>query len=132
VVDGSAHDPEAQMAAVRQVLGEIGAGDTPELLVVNKVDRSPDDARLLAKHEHAVAISAVTGEGMEEFVRMISDRLRQGDRVVQLRIPWARGDVLAAVHREGEVVEQESGEDAATVRVILDAAGRARFREFVA
>jgi GTPase len=132
VVDGSAADPPAQMAAVRAVLGEIGAGDTPELLVVNKVDRAPDDARLLAKHEHATAISAVTGEGMDEFVRVISDRLRQSDRVVQLRIPWARGDVLAAVHREGEVVEQEVGEEAAVLRVILDAAGRARFEAFVA
>jgi GTP-binding protein HflX len=132
VVDGSAADPEAQMTAVRGVLAEIGAGDTPELLVVNKVDRAPNDARLLAKQEHAPAISAVTGEGIDEFVRVISDRLRESDRLVRLRIPWARGDVLAAVHREGEVVEQESGDDAAVVRVVLDAAGRARFSEFVA
>jgi GTP-binding protein HflX len=117
---------------VRSVLADIGAGGTPELLVVNKVDRAPNDARLLAKQEHASAISAVTGEGMDEFVRVISDRLRESDRLVRLRIPWARGDVLAAVHREGEVVEQESGDDAAVVQVVLDAAGRARFREFVA
>jgi GTPase len=132
VVDGAAADPEAQMAAVRAVLADIGAGDTPELLVVNKVDRAPNDARLLAKQENAAAISAVTGEGMDEFIRVISDRLRQSDRVVRLRIPWARGDVLAAVHREGEVVDQEVDDDAAVVRVILDAAGRARFEEFVA
>ncbi len=132
VVDGAAADPEAQMAAVRAVLADIGAGDTPELLVVNKVDRAPNDARLLAKQENASAISAVTGEGMDEFIRVVSDRLRQSDRVVRLRIPWARGDVLAAVHREGEVVDQEVDDDAAVVRVILDAAGRARFEEFVA
>jgi GTPase len=132
VVDGSAADPEAQMTAVRTVLADIGAGDTPELLVVNKVDRAPNDARLLAKQENAAAISAVTGEGMDEFIRVISDRLRQSDRVVRLRIPWARGDVLAAVHREGEVVDQEVDDEAAIVRVILDAAGRARFEAFVA
>jgi GTP-binding protein HflX len=132
VVDGSAADPEAQMTAVRRVLGDIGAGDTPELLVVNKLDRAPDDARLLAKQENAPAISAVTGEGMDEFIRVISDRLRQSDRSVRLRIPWARGDVLAAVHREGEVVDQEVDDEAAILRVILDAAGRARFQEFVA
>jgi GTP-binding protein HflX len=51
---------------------------------------------------------------------------------VRLRIPWARGDVLAAVHREGEVVDQEVDDEAAILRVILDAAGRARFQEFVA
>jgi GTP-binding protein HflX len=120
------------MTAVRRVLGDIGAGDTPELLVVNKLDRAPDDARLLAKQENAPAISAVTGEGMDEFIRVISDRLRQSDRSVRLRIPWARGDVLAAVHREGEVVDQEVDDEAAILRVILDAAGRARFQEFVA
>jgi len=132
VVDGSAADPGAQMTAVRTVLGDIGAGDTPELLVVNKLDRAPNDARLLAKQENAPAISAVTGEGMDEFIRVISDRLRQSDRAVRLRIPWARGDVLAAVHREGEVVDQEVDDEAAILRVVLDAAGRARFSEFVA
>jgi GTPase len=51
---------------------------------------------------------------------------------VELVIPWARGDVLAAVHREGEVVGQSAGDDAARVHVVLDEAGRARFSEFVA
>ena len=47
-------------------------------------------------------------------------------------MPWSRGDVLAAVHREGEVVGQSDGEEAATLQVVLDDVGRARFAEFVA
>jgi GTP-binding protein HflX len=132
VVDGSARDPEGQMAAVRSVLGEIGAAHIPELLVVNKVDRAPEAARLVAKHEGAVAVSALTGEGIDGFLRAVADRVRLSDRVVRLVIPYARGDVLAAVHREGEVVEQEQGDDAAVLTVLLDEAGRARFSEFVA
>ena len=132
VVDGSAKDPDGQMAAVRSVLAEIGAADIPELLVVNKVDRAPEAARLLAKHENAVSISALTGEGIDQFLRAVADRVRLSDRVVRLVIPYARGDVLAAVHREGEVVEQEAGEESATLTVLLDDAGRARFSEFVA
>ena len=131
VVDGSARDPDAQIDAVHLVLEEIGASSVPELLVVNKVDVSPEAARLAAKTRDAVAISAKTGEGVEGLLRAVADRLRRSDRVVELTIPWSRGDVLAAVHREGEVVDQEDGDDAARVRVVLDDAGRARFREFV-
>ncbi len=132
VVDGSAPDPEGQMAAVRGVLAEIGAAEVPELLVVNKLDQAPDEVkRLAAEHEGAVAVSALTGEGMDLVVRAIADRLRVGDRVVALVIPWARGDVLAAVHREGEVVNQQDGDEGATVHVVLDDAGRARFADYV-
>ena len=49
-----------------------------------------------------------------------------------LRVPFERGDVLAAVHREGEVVDEHHGEGATVLEVLLDAAGRARFSEFVA
>ena len=131
VVDGAAAHPEAQVAAVRAVLDEIGASEVPELLVVNKADRSPKAALLAAETGGAVCISAVTGEGIGELLRAIGDRLRLADRVVELAIPWARGDVLAAVHREGEVVEQEDGAEGAHVHVVLDEAGRARFAEFV-
>jgi GTP-binding protein HflX len=131
VVDGAASDPDGQIAAVHTVLDEIGASDVPELLVVNKADLSPEAARLAAKSEGAVCISAATGEGIETLLGAIGDRLRMSDRMVELAIPWARGDVLAAVHREGEVVEQEDGDDGARVHVVLDEAGRARFTEFV-
>ncbi len=133
VVDGSARDPEAQMASVRSVLCEIGAAEIPELVVVNKLDRSPEAvAKLVARHEGSVGVSAVTGEGIEGFLRAVADRVRLSDRIVRLVIPYARGDVLAAVHREGEVVEKQAGVDATTLTVLLDEAGRARFSEFVA
>jgi GTP-binding protein HflX len=130
VVDGSARDPDGQMAAVRAVLAEIGAASIPELVVVNKIDRSADAIRTVARHEGSVGISARTGTGVEDFLRAVADRLRTADRVVQLVVPYTRGDVLAAVHREGEVVEQEAGVDAARLTVLLDEAGRARFSEF--
>ncbi len=131
VVDGSAPDPRAQVDAVRAVVGEVGAATVPELMVVNKIDRSPEARRLADGFEGAVAISARTGEGVAELLRAVGDRLRLADRVVELVIPWARGDVLAAVHREGEVLAQKVGDDAATVQVVLDEAGRSRFADFV-
>jgi GTPase len=130
VVDGSAPDPDAQVDAVRSVLYEIGAADVPELLVKNKVDRSPLARLAAARHPGAVAVSAVTGEGLEELLVTLGDRLHSSDRVVELAVPFDRGDVLAAVHREGEVVGEVHGEGATLVQVVLDEAGRARFGEF--
>jgi GTP-binding protein HflX len=133
VVDGSAPDPQAQIEAVRTVLAEIDASEVPELLVVNKADRSPADARHLAgRHDGASVTSARTGEGIDDLLVAMGTRLRRADRLVRLRVPFDRGDVLAAVHREGEVVEESHGEGATVLDVVLDDAGRARFSEFVA
>ena len=124
------------MDAVRRVLAEIGAADRPELLVVNKVDDPADlgeeARRLLAAHPGALAISALTGAGIDELLVTVADRLRVGDRVVELVIPWGRGDVLAAVHREGGIVAETAGEGATRVQVVLDDAGAWRFRDFLA
>jgi GTPase len=130
VVDGSASDPEAQIEAVRAVLDEIGAGDVPELLVVNKTDRSRSALTLAAGHRGAVAVSAATGEGVEELLRAVGDRVRAAEKMVELSVPFDRGDVLAALHRAGEVVGESQGEGATIVQVVLDEAGRARFGDF--
>jgi GTP-binding protein HflX len=132
VVDGSVTDPDAQIDAVRDVLAEIGADRVPELLVVNKVDRSDAARRFAASHPGAVAVSARTGEGTDRLLQALGDRLRAADRVVELVVPFERGDVLAAVHREGEVVDESHEEGGTVVHVVLDDAGRARFSEFVA
>ncbi len=139
VVDGSAPDLEGQIDAVRTVLAEIGAADLPELMVVNKADAFPasegcgaEATKLMEAHEGAVAVSAVTGEGIGSLLVALSDRLRVGDRVVELIVPWARGDVMAALHREGGIIGEVAGEDATRVQVVLDDVGRSRFAEFVA
>jgi GTP-binding protein HflX len=132
VVDGSAAEPEAQIEAVRLVLEEIGAAGVPELLVVNKADRSRRAIRVAEDHEGAVVVSARTGEGIDDLIHALGVQLRVADRVVELLVPFERGDVLAAVHREGEVVDEAHGEGATVVHVVLDEAGRARFRQFLA
>ncbi len=133
VVDATASNVEGQMTAVRAVLEEIGASDVPELMVINKADAAPEAAKQLAHRiDGSVILSARTGEGIDEFLRVVADRLRGSDRVVELVVPWERGDVLAAIHREGEVVGQTDGEQAATLQVVLDEVGKARFAEFVA
>jgi GTP-binding protein HflX len=130
VVDASAYDPAAEIEAVRSVLHEIGAERIPELLCFNKLDRAPDAAeRLVDRTPGSVAISALTGEGVDGLLRAIGDRLRALAEVVELVIPYDRGDLLAAVHREGEVVSEAHEAEGVRVRARLDEAGRSRFAE---
>jgi GTP-binding protein HflX len=131
VVDSSASNPGAQIEAVRTVLGEIGAADVPELLAFNKLDATVEAKRLTDRYPGSVAISALTGEGVDRLLEAVGDRLRALARVVELVVPYERGDVLAAIHREGEVLVERDGEGAAQLRVRLDEAGAARFREWV-
>jgi GTP-binding protein HflX len=132
VVDASAPDPDSQIGAVRTVLAEIGADRVPELLVVNKTDIAPDAAkRLLAEREGAVALSARTGDGVDDLLRTMSDRLRSLARVTELLVPYERGDVLASIHREGEVVSTSNTEGGIRVRARLGDASAGRLADFV-
>ncbi|MDJ0769834.1 MAG: GTPase HflX [Ilumatobacter sp.] len=132
VVDATSSDPDGQIAAVREVLAEIDADGVPELIVFNKADLAPGDAKQLAgDHEGSVAVSAVTGEGIELFLRTLGDRLRALTSIVELAIPYDRGDVLASVHREGEVVSTTESPDGMRIRARLSEASVGRLAEFV-
>jgi GTPase len=126
VVDGSSPSADAQIDAVRVVLDEIGAGDVPTLVVYNKADVSVPD-RL---EPGSVVISARTGAGTEALLTTLSDRLRSLNRIVEFRVPYTRGDVLAALHRAGEILVETHEEDATVIRARLDQADAARFGEF--
>ena len=132
VVDASAVDPNGQIAAVREVLAEIGADKVPELLVINKADLNPDNAkRLVYENQGAVAFSAMTGEGIEDLLLAIGDRMRALTTVIELLIPYDRGDIVATVHREGEVVSTSNEENAMRIRARLADASAGRLSEFV-
>ena len=130
VVDASAPDPDGQIEAVDTVLAEIGAADVPQLLAVNKIDVATDPERLLDRHSGSVAVSALTGAGVDDLLAAVGDRLRALADVVELVVPFARGDVVAALHREGEVLVEQHEEGGTRLRARLDDAGAARFREF--
>ncbi|CAN5423654.1 GTPase HflX [soil metagenome] len=132
VVDGSAPDPQAHIDAVHDVLGDIGAGEVAELIVFNKADQAPDIEVLVDRHPGSVAISALTGEGVEHLLTMIGDRIRSTTAVVDLLIPFERGDILAEVHREGEVLVEEVGEGGMRITARLDEAGSAKLANWIA
>ncbi len=133
LVDASAADPEMHIDVVRAVLREIGAGDVDELIAFNKCDATDGGAvrQLLEHYEGSHAISAHSGEGVEDLLLAVGDRLRRLTEVVELRIPYARGDALAAVHREGEVLAETHDDDGTVVNARLDDVSRSVFAEFV-
>src|SRR5438270_731377 len=137
VVDASAPDPRAQMDAVRTVLREIGADDVPELIVFNKADLVSGDSadaarRLVQGHAGSVLVSAATGEGIDRLLAAIGDRLRQMTHVVELVVPYDRGDVVAAVHRQGEVVSECHDPEGTRLWARIRPDDLGRFSEFVA
>ncbi|HUR18051.1 MAG TPA: GTPase HflX [Acidimicrobiales bacterium] len=131
VVDSAAPNVEEQVDAVRGVLDDIGAGGVPELLAFNKSDLTDEAKRLSGDHPGSVALSATTGAGVDQLLVAIGDRLRAASKVVELVVPFARGDVVAALHREGEVLVEQQEEESTRFRARLDGAGAARFREFL-
>jgi GTPase len=113
VVDGSDADPLAQVAAVREVLSQIGAADVPELVVINKADTADPiavDGLRLAERD-SVVVSAATGEGIDELLAGLDQMLPRQDREVRVVIPYDRGDLVSRAHAEGEVLAVCHGQD---------------------
>jgi GTP-binding protein HflX len=133
VVDSSFPEAEDQIDAVRKVLREIGADHVPELLVLNKADiAGADDVKLLLTvHPQAVVVSAVTGEGVSVLLDTLAARLRALAPIVEFLVPYERGDVVAALHREGEVLVEVHAEGGSRLRARLPAVAVTRFGEFV-
>ena len=106
VVDASDPDPRAQITAVREVLGEIGAAKVPELVVVNKADAAdPLEIKGLCLAERgAVVVSARTGQGLADLLAAVEAALPGRDTEVTALVPFGRSDLVARAHREGEVL----------------------------
>jgi GTPase len=113
VVDGSDADPRAQIAAVREVLGQIGAGDLPELVVINKADAAdPIAVEGLRRAERgSVVVSARTGAGIDDLLCELDRLLPRRDQEVVVTVPYERGDLLSRAHAEGEVLAVRHGQD---------------------
>ena len=131
VVDGAGANPEAHIDAVREVLFEIEAEEVPQLLVFNKADQSDEVVRLAARHPGSVAVSAVSGQGIDDLLVAIGERLRDRTDVYELFVPWARGDILAAAHREGEVLTETTEDDGMRLQARFEPASAKRLGEFI-
>ena len=113
VVDGAAAAPEDQVVAVREVLAEIAEKRAeplpPELVVINKADIADEMtlARLRNLLPDAVVVSAHSGQGIDTLLSEIAARLPKPETVVDVVVPYTRGELVAKAYAEGEVLAEE-------------------------
>jgi GTP-binding protein HflX len=134
VVDASAPEDEmaAMLSAVDDVLAEIGAGDRPRLLALNKIDLlEEDDRRALGfRYPRAIQVSAVTGEGLEELADAIEARFLSSLRPMDLLVPYGEGGRLSELHDLAGEMEREDTAEGVRVRARVPAGVAARFERF--
>jgi GTP-binding protein HflX len=114
------------------VLAEIGAGEVPELVVINKSDAAdPIVVESLRRREgDCVLVSARTGAGLDDLRDALEEALPRRDREVQVLVPYSRGDLIARVHEEGEVLEVGHGADGTELQARVPPALAAELAQF--
>jgi GTPase len=134
VVDLSHPNMEEQVAAVEEVLDELGAGDKPVVVALNKIDRfdlsdsiqAQHVAALRAEHPHSVVISALTGQGIDDLLQAIDKALKHHMAAVDVLIPYQRGELVSLMHEHGVVEHEEHTEHGTHLqgRLPVELAGR--------
>jgi GTP-binding protein HflX len=134
VVDASADEPEleAMVAAVEAVLEEIGAGDVPRLLALNKADLLDDAARAQAwsGRRDALLVSAESGEGLDALRERIDATFVRGLEPVELLVPYSDGGQIAELHELAGELHREDTEQGVRVTALLTPASAKRFARY--
>jgi GTP-binding protein HflX len=132
VLDGTDENPAGQLAAVREVLLEIDAAGIPELIVINKADALSEIAtqRLQNLYPDAVMVSALKRTGLDEMLNRVAALLEQPMVTLTLEIPYDRGDLVAAAHRVGEVIEEKHDDQGTILEVRVPATATGQFLAF--
>ena len=121
VVDASHPDPGSQIATVRDVIGETGARDIPELIVFNKIDLADETQRMALRgmEPRSIQVSARTGEGIDELLAKIAELLPEPDVQIDVLIPYNRGDLVSRLHINGRIIDLEYAETGTHVRAMV-------------
>jgi GTP-binding protein HflX len=134
VVDASVDEEEmlGMLAAVESVLDEIGAGDRPRVLVLNKADRIGAERReeLRFRHADGVLVSAITGEGLDALRDEIERAFRATLRSVDLLVPFEEGGRLAELHELAGDLERTDTAEGVRVRGRVPPMVAERFSRF--
>jgi GTPase len=122
VVDGSHPDPFEQIRAVREVISDIGGGDIPEIIAINKVDSASPEVvmEILRKEKNSYAFSARTGFGIEGLLHAIEKSLPHPNIEINAVIPYERGDLVNAVHEHGEILSEKYMESGTAIHALVD------------
>ncbi len=134
VMDASASESQLEIMqrSVEATLEEIGAGERPRLLVLNKIDLLDTDAReeLRFRHPEAVLVSGVTGEGLTDLEERLEHELAHTLRPLDLLVPYADGGSLAELHQLAGDVSREDTAEGVRVHALVPARLAERFARF--
>ncbi len=134
VVDVSHPQAEEQIAAVNSVLEEIGAGEKSTIMVFNKIDQLENSGalnRLREKFPHAVEISAKSGEGISHLLAELGTQLKPKREFLELKIPHERSEVIARLHKLGQIVERRYTGKSARFKARIPPHYHDEFAEFI-
>ena len=132
IIDGSDPEPLGQLAAVREVLAEIGAAEVPELVVVNKIELIPPAALAEIRHREpeAIGVSAHTGQGIELLRTKVAERLPVPEVRMEVVVPFDRGELTSALHEHGQILSSGYTEDGAQISALVPGCLAARLEPF--
>lgn len=132
VVDASHPDPGAQLSTVRDVIGDVGARDIPEIVVFNKADLADEDQRMLIRglEPTGIFVSARTGEGIDELMARIAELLPSPEIELALLVPYDRGEVISRLHVQGRVLSTDYREHGTYVTAMVHPARVAELEQF--
>ena len=131
VVDVSDEDWRIQAETVERVVAQLGAQDIPRIMVYNKADKCASDAIPYFRPDEGVAISAKTGEGIDELLKTIEHALGRGKHKVKLLIPYSDGAVLDMLHRETQIESTDYAAEGTLVEAVVDDKTYGRVAEYL-
>jgi GTP-binding protein HflX len=134
VVDVTHHNAHAQSRAVFHTLEEIQADHIPVISALNKIDLLEDSdgaRRALEDFPNAVAISALTGEGVNDLLKSINELLFENYVQVSLWLPYKEGGLISLFHEQGKVEMVEHGEEGIKIKGLLPNRLVARFSPYI-
>ncbi|MDP9613993.1 GTPase HflX [Streptomyces demainii] len=133
VVDGSHPAPEEQLAAVREVIRDVGAVDVPEIVVINKADLADPLVvqRLLRMERRALAVSARSGLGIDELLAVIDEELPRPQVEIEVLVPYTDGKLVARTHADGEVISEEHTPEGTLLKARVHEELAAELRRYV-
>lgn len=133
IVDITHPDAQAQAKIVHRTLADIGAGQAPIITVLNKIDRlqDPGSAReVLREFPEAVAISALTGEGVSDLMEKVNEQLYENLVPIQVLLPYREGSLIAQFHELGQVQMIEHSDNGVKIRGVIPGRVLSYYRKY--
>lgn len=134
LVDITHRNVQEQVQTVEEVLKDIGAGQKPMLVVLNKIDllTDPQHAQeMAAQYPSAVAVSALRGQGLDGLLLKIEGLLAQQMVPVRVRVPYSANELVVLFHRHGVVTHEHAGQAGVLIEGRLPPSLLSRFQPFL-